>query len=47
MTEYKIGKAVVRIHGSADREQLEQSTIIFMKKVKKCQKEKQKSETSS
>ena len=49
MTEFKTGKATVRIHGSADREQLEEATIRFMKGVMKCQKqkEKQKSEIAS
>lgn len=42
MTEYKIGCATVRIHGSAEREQLEEATIRFIKGVRKCQKKKEK-----
>ena len=33
MTEYKIGNATVRIHGTVDREGLKTATERFMKKV--------------
>jgi|GEM_PF-5048701 len=46
MKEFKTGNAVVRIHGSADQERTEAATIIFMKKVKKCEKQKEKSKIS-
>lgn len=49
MTEFKIGKATVRIHGTVEQEKIEEATIRFMKGVMKCQKEKekQKSEIAS
>lgn len=44
--EYKIGKAIVRMHGTPDRENLEAATLKFMKQVmlqkRKQQKEEQK-----
>lgn len=46
MTEFRTGKAVVRIHGEADREQIENATIKLAKEIVKCRKEK-KSKTSS
>lgn len=33
MTEYKIGNAVVRMHGECDREKLKEATTIFLKKA--------------
>lgn len=33
MTEYKIGNATVRIHGSADQEKIKAATTLFLKKV--------------
>ena len=45
MTEYKTEKAVVRIHGSVEREQIEDATIRYLKGVIKCRREKEK-ETS-
>lgn len=33
MTEYKIGKAIVRMHGTPDRENLEAATARFLAKV--------------
>lgn len=33
MTEYKIGKATVRMHGTPDRENLEAATARFLAKV--------------
>lgn len=37
--QYKIGNAIIRIHGDAP-ENLKQATEIFMKKVMKCSKAK-------
>lgn len=31
MTEYKFGKATVRIHGNPDRERIEAATLKFLK----------------
>ena len=45
MTEYKTEKAIIRIHGTADREQVENATIRYLKGVLKCKREKEK-ETS-
>ena len=42
MTEYKTNNATVRIHGNADRENVEKATIKFMKEVMKCKKERKK-----
>ena len=33
MTEYKIGKAIVRMHGTPDRKNLEDATARFLAKV--------------
>lgn len=33
MATYKIGNAIVRIHGEIDQEKLKESTTIFIKKV--------------
>ena len=33
VTEYKIGRAIVRMHGTPDREKLEAATLKFMKQV--------------
>lgn len=33
VTEYKIGKAIVRMHGTPDREKVEAATLKFMKQV--------------
>lgn len=40
--EYKIGKAIVRMHGTPDRERLEKATAKFMWAVIKKQKEQEK-----
>lgn len=42
MAEFKIGNALVRIHGNCDKENLKASTERFMKKVLKQKKEKAK-----
>lgn len=44
VTEYKIGKATVRMHGTPDREKLEAATLKFMRQVQ-IQQRKQKEET--
>lgn len=33
MTEYRIGNAIVRVHGEPDRERLEAATEKLLKKV--------------
>ena len=33
VTEYKIGKAIVRMHGTPDRAKVEAATLKFMKQV--------------
>lgn len=38
MTEFKIGNATVRMHGTPDKEQLKASTEKFMKKVERRKK---------
>ena len=35
MTEYKIGRATVRMHGAVDRDAIKAATIKFMKKVER------------
>lgn len=42
MTEYKIGNAIVRIHGEADVEKIKAATERFLKRVEKKKKEKGK-----
>lgn len=45
MTEYKIGNATVRIHGTANQEKIRDVTVEFLKAVeakkRKTKKEKQ------
>lgn len=41
--EYKIGRAIVRMHGVPDRERLEAATMKFMQKVEQ-QKRRQRKE---
>lgn len=38
MTEYKIGRAVVRIHGTPDKDNLKKASEEFMKKVERKRK---------
>lgn len=47
MTEYKIGSATVRIHGTPDRDKIREATEKFMKGVMKCEKQKKKSKIAS
>lgn len=47
MKEFKTGCATVRIHGSVDHEKVEAATIIYLKKVIRCRKQKEKLKTSS
>lgn len=42
MTEYRVGNAVVRIHGEADQEKLKAATEKFLKKVHTARKQKRK-----
>lgn len=42
MTEYKIGNAVVRIHGTADPETIKAATEKFLKKVEAAKRKKEK-----
>ena len=42
MTEYKIGPAIVRIHGEADREKIKSATERFLKQIEKKKKENKK-----
>lgn len=42
MTEYKIGPAIVRIHGEADTEKIKAATERFLKQIEKKKKETQK-----
>lgn len=38
MTEYKIGNAIVRIHGEADKEKIKAATERFLKQIEKKKK---------
>lgn len=40
MKEYKTEKALVRIHGTVDRERIEAASTTFMKKVIRRKKDK-------
>ncbi len=42
MTEYRIGKAIVRMHGTPDREKIEAATVTLIKKARQCKKRKEK-----
>lgn len=42
MTEYRIGKAIVRMHGTPDREKIEAATVQLIKKARQQKKRKEK-----
>ena len=44
MKVFRTGNAVVRVHGTYEREKMEAATVIFMKKVMKCRREKSKTQ---
>jgi hypothetical protein len=44
MTEYKIGNATVRIHGTADQDRIRTATVDFLKKAEKQRRRKKKNE---
>jgi hypothetical protein len=44
VTEYRIGKAIVRMHGTPDREKVEAATLKFMKQVELRKRQKMKEE---
>ena len=46
MTEYKVGNATVRIHGSPDMENLKAATVKFLKQVEMSRKKKKAAVTS-
>jgi hypothetical protein len=39
MTDVRVGKAIVRIHGEVDREKVKEATAIYLKKVVAKKKE--------
>lgn len=45
MTEYTIGKARVRVHGTPDPDRLRAATETFLKKAEKQRRERLKSNT--
>ena len=45
VTEYKIGRATVRMHGTPDREKLEAATLKFMQQVQLRKRQQQKEAT--
>lgn len=47
MSEYKVGKSTVRVHGTTDTEKLKIATAVFIKKAMKSKKEKQAHEKTS
>jgi hypothetical protein len=42
VTEYKVGKATVRIHGNPDPEKVKVATVKFLKQAEKQRKRSQK-----
>ena len=40
--EYKIGRAIVRMHGTPDRAKLEEATLKFMQKVEQKRRQQRK-----
>ena len=47
MTEYKIGPAIVRMHGKPDQENLESATARFLNKVVQQRRKKAKERSES
>lgn len=45
MTEYKIGRAIVRIHGKPDQEKVKAATERFLKKVEEAKRKAKKNNT--
>lgn len=46
-TEFRVGNALVRIHGTADRERIQAATERFIKKVRRTRKQKRKESEAS
>ena len=44
VVEYRIGKAIVRMHGTPDREKVEAATLKFMKQVQLRKRQQMKEE---
>lgn len=44
MTEYKIGRAIVRMHGEPDREKVKAATEKFLNKVVQSKKQQARKE---
>lgn len=44
MTEYRIGRAIVRIHGTPDSNKLKEATTRFLKQVEAQRKRNKKGE---
>lgn len=44
LTEYKIGRAIVRMHGELDREKVKEATEKFLIKVVQSKKQKARKE---
>jgi len=44
VTEYRIGNAIVRMHGTPDREKVEAATLKFMKQVELRRRQKMREE---
>lgn len=42
MTEYKLGNATVRIHGTANQEKIRDATVEFLKAVETRKRKKEK-----
>lgn len=42
VSEFKIGNATVRMHGTPDREKIEAATVTLIKKARQCKKRKEK-----
>lgn len=42
VTEYKIGRAIVRMHGTPDREKVEAAAIRFLQRVQQSKRQAQK-----
>lgn len=41
MNEYRVGNAIVRMHGTPDREKIEAATVRFVKKIDRKKKQKE------
>lgn len=47
MKKYRYKNATIRVYGEVNRKKIEEATIIFLKKVNKCKKNKLKEKSQN